>query len=170
MPRSLFSMSIVSKLKRASLNLAIITLVGLSSASVAIAADTIGFVNYQKLVASFGKAQVFNDDMKSKEADLEKTRAEYMKQIREAKSEKVNNPVSTEKLQKELETSLKAQIQSYRTERATRAKALESEMDSAIQGIAEAKNLSVILSKDVVFSGGVDITNDVLLKLNNTQL
>jgi len=130
------------------------------------AADTIGTVDYDKLVRSYNKAQLFSDDMKTKEADLEKTRAEFVKQIREAKTKQPNNPVAVDQLQKSLEDKLNTKVNEYRSLQESQAKALEDEMNNAIESAAKSKNLSVILAKQTVFVGGTDITNDVLSRLN----
>jgi len=130
------------------------------------AADTIGTVDYDKLVRSYNKAQLFSDDMKTKEADLEKTRAEYVKQIREAKTKQPNNPVAVDQLQKSLEDKLSTKVNEYRSLQESQAQALEKEMNNTIETVAKGKNLSVILAKQTVFVGGTDITNDVLSRLN----
>lgn len=132
----------------------------------AFAADTIGTVDYDKLVRSYTKAQLFSDDMKSKEAELEKMRAEFVKQIREAKTKQPNNPVAVDQLQKGLEEKLQTKLNEYRSFQESHAKALETEMSGAIEGVAKSRNLSVILAKQTVFVGGTDITNDVLSRLN----
>lgn len=130
------------------------------------AADTIGTVDYDKLVRSYTKAQLFSDDMKSKEAELEKMRAEFVKQIRETKAKNTNNPVAVDQLQKTLEEQLQKKVNEYRAFQEGQAKALETQMNATIEGVAKAKNLSVILSKQSVFVGGTDITNEVLSRLN----
>ncbi len=135
----------------------------------AFAADTIGTVDYDKLVRSYNKAQSFSDDMKSKEAELEKMRADYVKQIREAKTKQPNNPVAVDQLQKGLEDKLQTQLNQYRSYQESQAKTLETEMTNAIEGVAKSKNLSVILAKQTVFVGGLDITNDVLSRLNSIK-
>jgi Skp family chaperone for outer membrane proteins len=134
----------------------------------AFAADTIGTVDYDKLVRSYHKAQLFNDDMKAQEAELEKTQAEYVKQIRETKTNQPNNPVAVDQLEKTLRGKLEAQVNEYRSRQESQAKALENEMNTAIQNVAHSKGLSVILAKQTVFLGGADITNDVLSRLNAT--
>jgi len=136
------------------------------TAAQAFAADTIGTVDYDKLVRSYTKAQLFSDDMKSKEAELEKMRAEFVKQIRETKAKQPNNPVAVDQLQKDLEEKLQTQLNAYRSFQESQAKALETEMNNAIEGVAKSKSLSVILAKQTVFVGGTDITNDVLSRLN----
>ncbi|HEY9687132.1 MAG TPA: OmpH family outer membrane protein [Coleofasciculaceae cyanobacterium] len=132
----------------------------------AFAADTIGTVDYDKLIRSYTKAQLFNDDMKSKEAELEKMKAEFVKQIRETKSKQPNNPVAVDQLQKSLEEKLQTKLNEYRSFQESQAKTLETEMSNAIEGVAKGRNLSVILAKQTVFVGGTDITNDVLSRLN----
>lgn len=132
----------------------------------AFAADTIGTVDYDKLVRSYTKAQLFSDDMKIKEQDLEKMRAEFVKQIRETKAKQPNNPVAVDQLQKSLEDKLQTKLNEYRSFQESHAKTLETEMNTAIEGVAKTKNLSVILAKQTVFVGGTDITNDVLARLN----
>jgi Skp family chaperone for outer membrane proteins len=132
----------------------------------AFAADTIGTVDYDKLIRSYTKAQLFNDDMKSKEAELEKMKAEFVKQIRETKAKQPNNPVAVDQLQKSLEEKLQTKLNEYRSFQESQAKTLETEMSNAIEGVAKSRNLSVILAKQTVFVGGTDITNDVLSRLN----
>lgn len=143
-----------------------VLVLGLGGLRAAHAADTIGTVDYDKLVRSYNKAQIFNDDMKAKEADLEKMRAEFVKQIREAKTKQPNNPVAVDQLQKSLEDKLAVKVNEYRDSQEAQAKSLETSMNTAIETVARSKNLSVILAKQTVLIGGTDITNEVLAKLN----
>lgn len=143
-----------------------VLVLGLGGLRAAQAADTIGTVDYDKLVRSYNKAQIFNDDMKAKEADLEKMRAEFVKQIREAKTKQPNNPVAVDQLQKSLEDKLAVKVNEYRDSQESQAKSLETAMNTAIETVAHSKNLSVILAKQTVLVGGTDITNEVLAKLN----
>lgn len=132
------------------------------------AADTIGMVDTEKLMRSYNKAQLFSDDVKIKEQELEKMRAEFVKQIREAKTKQPNNPVAVEQLQKSLEEKLNTKVNEFRNFNEAQSRALEHEMNTAIESVAKSKNLSVILAKQAVFVGGTDITNDVLARLNTT--
>jgi Skp family chaperone for outer membrane proteins len=145
-----------------------VLVLGMGGLRAAHAADTIGTIDYEKLVRSYNKAQMFNDDMKAKEADLEKMQAEFVKQIREAKTKQPNNPVAVDQLQKSLEDKLAAKVNEYRDTQASKAKSLEDAMTTTIQDVARGKNLSVIIAKQSVFVGGTDITNDVLTRLNAT--
>jgi Skp family chaperone for outer membrane proteins len=108
----------------------------------AFAADTIGTVDYDKLVRSYNRAQIFQDDMKSKQAE------------------------AVEQLQKGLEEKLEGKVNEYSNLQESQAKALETDMNNTIETVAKGKNLSIILAKQTVFVGGTDITNDVLSRLN----
>lgn len=143
-----------------------VLVLGMGSLQAAHANDAIGTIDYDKLVRSFNKAQIFNDDMKAKQADLDKLQAEYVKQIREAKSKQPNNPVAVDQLQKSLTDKLSAKANEYRDAEEAQAKALEDEVNGAIQAAARSKNLSVVLAKQAVYVGGTDITTDVLSRLN----
>jgi len=146
-------------------SMALITIVS-GSFLPALAADTIGTVDYDKLIRSFNKAQSFSDDMKIKEQELQTLQAEYTKQIREAKTKQPNNPVAVDQLQKSLEQKLDAKVNEYRSFQESQAKALDDELTNTIEGVAKGKNLSIILAKQAVFTGGTDITNEVLSRLN----
>ncbi len=143
-----------------------VLVLGLGGFRAAQAADSIGTVDYDKLIRSYNKAQIFSDDTKAKEADIEKMKAEFGKQLREAKSKQPNNPVAVDQLQKSLEDKLVAKINEYRDAQESQAKSLETAMNNAIETVAHSKSLSVILSKQAVVVGGTDITNEVLTKLN----
>jgi len=129
-------------------------------------ADSIGTVNYEKLIRSYSKAQAFADDREIKENDLETTRAEYVKQLREAKKAQANNPVAIEQLEKKLQGQLDTKIQSTRDWVTSRSRELEGEMNNAIKSVAQTKQLDTVVAQQFVFYGGTDITNDVLGILN----
>jgi len=146
--------------------LAMTALLLAGGAARAFAADSIGTVDYDRLVRSYNKAQAFSEDMKTKEAELEKTRNEYVKQIKDTKAKSPNNPVAVDQLQKKLEDQLNAKVQTFRTHEEGQAKVIEAEMNAAIEGAAKSKSLSVVLAKQTVLLGGTDITTDVLGRLN----
>ncbi len=132
-------------------------------------ADGIGTVDYEKLIRSYNKAQLFTDDSKIKEQELEKMRAEFVKQLREAKTSQANNPVALDQLEKDLQEKLSAKINETRDWMASKSRELETAMMNAIETTAQKKNLNVVIAKQTVFVGGTDITNDVLTILNSTK-
>lgn len=158
-------MNRLSQITTRVLPLAMGLLIGLGSLS-AVFADAIGTVDYEKLLQSYNKAQSFSDDSKIKERDLEKMRAEYVKQLRETKSKQPNNPVALDQMEKDLQDKLNSKINETRDWMAAKSKELETEMNTAISSVAAAKKLDIVIAKQFVFHGGQDITTDVIGRLN----
>lgn len=138
----------------------------MASSAMAAYAEVIGVVDYDKLIRSYNKAQSFNDDREIREQDLEKMRAEFVKQLREAKTAQSGNPVAVDQLEKKLQDQLNAKINETRDWMTNKGNEIEKEMTSSISSVATAKKLDVVMDKRFVFVGGTDITNDVLAKLN----
>lgn len=138
------------------------------SAGMALAAyaETTGTVDYDKLIRSYNKAQTFNDDSKIKEQELETMRAEFVKQLRQSKAAQPNNPVAADQLEKQLQDKMTAKVNETRDWMSAKSRELETEMNGAISSVAQAKKMDVVVAKQFVLYGGVDITNDVLAKLN----
>ncbi len=133
----------------------------------AMAADTIGTVDYDKLLSSYSRYQTFTDDMKSKDADLQKMRADFVKQINEVKTKQPNNPVAVDQLEKTLNDRFTAKVQEYQSAQDGQVSSLQSDLNGAIDTVAKSKGLTVILAKQMVLVGGTDVTTDVLSKLNS---
>jgi len=136
------------------------------STAMAAYAEVIGVVDYEKLIRSYNKAQSFNDDREIREQELEKMRAEFVKQLREAKTAQSGNPVAVDQLEKKLQDQLNAKINETRDWMSTKANEIEKEMNASISSVATAKKLDLVITKQFVLHGGTDITNDVLAKLN----
>lgn len=132
-------------------------------------ADSIGTVDLDKVVANYNKAQSVMADIKVKEAELRKMQAEFVKQLEESKKNNPKNPVSNEQLEKDLNVKLNAKLSEYRDWTVTKQKEIDTDLESTIKEVAKGKNIDVVLSKQAVFQGGTDITNDVLSKLNATN-
>lgn len=129
-------------------------------------AESIGTVDYDKLLRSYNKFVAFNDDAKIKQQNAEKMKAEFVKQLREAKTSQSNNPVAYDQLEKDLSKKYETEINSLRDWYQARATELDKELTLAIENVAKTKKLSTVVRGEVVLMGGQDITGDVLLQLN----
>lgn len=120
------------------------------TAGVALAQDVIGCVSPQKIMFQHPKFE------------------QVQKQIKEITEKKQNEAKSA--IDKENDDKKKAQI--YQTKRQELAKEeaklmepLFNDVNQAIRKVAGAKKITVVVDKDAVFFGGVDITDDVITEL-----
>jgi outer membrane protein len=126
----------------------------------------IGTIDLDKVVGGYNKAQSVMSDIKVKEADLRKMQADYVKQLEDARKANAKNPVTADQLEKDLNAKLTTKLTEYRNWSTAKQKEIDNDLQVTIKAVAAAKGLDIVLSKDAVFQGGSDITNDVLGKLN----
>ena len=156
-----------SSLKRIqALVLGAVMAIGVTCLPMSAQAEGVGVVDVAKIYSSYDSAQQIMAEIKVKEADLRKMQADYVKQLEESKQKNLNNPITTQQMEKDLNAKLNAKLNEYRDWAETKQKGLENTINNVIDLMAKTKGLDVILSKQAVFQGGTDITTDVISKLN----
>jgi Skp family chaperone for outer membrane proteins len=129
-------------------------------------AEVIGVVDLDKIMSNYNKAQGVMADIKVREAELRKLQADYAKQLEDARKADAKTPVASAQLEKDLTARLTAKVNEYRDWTATQQKAIDLALETSIRDAAKARSVEVVISKQAVFQGGVDITNDILARLN----
>lgn len=123
--------------------------------------SSIGTVDLNKVIASYKKAQDVEADLKVKEAEIQKFIAEAQKQLKDA-----TTPVERNNLEQQLSQEFKTKQEAYRKTQIAQSQEILDEVLAAITQISSSKGLSPVLTKNTVLVGGVDITEDVISKLN----
>lgn len=141
-------------------------LVAAMTMQVSAMAEVIGYVDFQKVLGNYEKAQEAMSEIKVKETELRHIQAEYMKKIEESRKGQPKNPVGSSQLEKDLSEQLNAKVREYRDWAATKQKEVDVALGEAVKGAAKANRVDIVLTRQSVFDGGVDLTNDVLTRLN----
>jgi len=121
-----------------------------SLSSVALAADTIGVLDPQKVLFQHPK---FQEVQKQIKAMMEKKQAEAKAAIEKATDDKEKQKIFNTKRQ---EAAMEEQ---------KLMQPLFKDIDLAIRTVAKTKGITIVLDKAQVFFGGVDITQDVIQNL-----
>jgi len=121
-----------------------------SLAGVALAADTIGVLDPQKVLFQHPK---FQEVQKQIKAMMEKKQAEAKAAIEKAANDKEKQKIFNTKRQ---EAAMEEQ---------KLMQPLFKDIDLAIRTVAKTKGITIVLDKAQVFFGGVDITEDVIQNL-----
>ncbi len=129
-------------------------------------ADSIGYVDFDKILSGYDKALSILSDIKVREAEIRKMQADFVKQVEVSHKNSPKNPVSANQLEKELNQKLQAKVQEYRDWATVQQKAIDQSLENAIKEVAATKSIDVVLTRNAVFDGGTDLTNEVLAKLN----
>lgn len=135
--------------KKAAIATAFACLFAVMAAGAAMA-DTIGCVEFQKCLMQHPKFAQVQNQMRSAS---EKKQQEARTAIEAAKDDKSKSEIFQKK-RGELAQEERNLIQP-----------IYKEIDLAIRTIAKNKNITVVLEKDATFTGGIDITQDVIGQL-----
>lgn len=150
----------------------------IAAPALAYAADDIGVVNMSKVLGKYNKVKKVND-MLAKAKDERQKQLDGKQESLRALKEKLDQDFKSlsddekKKRGKQLEKGLE-DLQEYhdklmgelRDLQADKFKDLEEDIVQAVKRVAKVKNLSMVIERGVVFTGGVDITEDVIADLN----
>jgi Skp family chaperone for outer membrane proteins len=146
---------------------AVTSLVG-TAAQAQTAGHTVGVIDRDKVVASYPRAQSAAEELKRMEDKLQKTIEEANKQYEEAK--KANKPqAELDGLQKRLQGTIDSEGKLFQSKVSGLESELEGAVDGAIKAEAAGHHVDVVLLKQAVLLGGVDLTDGVLKRLVSSQ-
>jgi Skp family chaperone for outer membrane proteins len=129
-------------------------------------ANSIGYVDMQKTFFGYEEAQKAQEKIQQKQEDFQKKFEKGQKKVQTAreenKTEKKINELIT-KLEKEL-TPQKEELVKLNQDLTLK---LKGDIISATKEVAKEYNIDIVLDKQVILTGGFDMTDYVLEKLNN---
>jgi len=133
-----------------------IALWGLSIPRYGFALDTfkIGYVDMNKIIESHPRIEKAKKDINDFAL---KTKAEYQKQLDEAVKDKT--AVEAQQLKAEYEAKLNQAVAQKQQEI---LKPILDDIKLAIRDIAKKRNIDIVLRSEIVITGGIDITDDVI--------
>lgn len=127
-------------------------------------AGGVGYINYEKVVANYNYAKNSMIEIETRARELEN----FLRN-KEIEFNKLETPLQKKKFQEATQAELKAKEDAFNKFREKR----EEDVYNRIHGVAEKirleKELDVLLDARGVFSGGVDITDALIQKLNQVK-
>lgn len=127
-------------------------------------AGGVGYINYEKVAANYVYAKKSVSEIEAKAREIET----FLK-TKEVEFNKLETPLQKKKFQESVQAELKLKEDSFNKFREKR----EEDVYNRIHGVAEKirleKGLDVLLDQRGVFSGGIDITDALIQKLNQNK-
>ena len=112
--------------------------------------DKVGVVNTEKIVQESNKAKDLNKEMEAKQKEI----TDRLAQVQGTQSEEEFH-----------NTQMNAQ-QELQIFGQAKSKEFKAYVESNIQSVAKEKELTVVANDQAIMTGGIDITEDVLKKMN----
>lgn len=120
----------------------------------------VGFINYQKVLDNYPAAQQAVKDLDAKGLELQQYMLEKEKQYKS-----LDTPLKKQNFETQTATEFNAKQDALMKLRNDKENQIMAQIQSAAKAIMVSQRLDAVLSDQVIFVGGVDITDLVIQKL-----
>ena len=121
----------------------------------------VGYINYEKVASEYQFAKASMREIETKGREIE----QYLK-AKEAEFAKLETPLQKQKFQETVQAELKTKERAFNDFRNKREDEVYNRIHAVAEKIRLEKELDVLLDARGVFSGGIDITDALIQKLN----
>ena len=139
----------------------VLILLGLLIITTPCFAAGVGYINYEKVAANyiFAKKSIQEVEMKGREIE------NYLK-IKEAEFKKLETPLQKQKFQETVQAEMQAKEKAFNDLREKREEEVYQRIHAVAEKIRLERQYDVLLDARGVFSGGNDITDELIKRLN----
>jgi outer membrane protein len=134
-------------------------------ATFAHAASNIGFIDVQKVFKGYKSTSAAQEKVSKQEEEFKKEFDDSQKKLADAEKKNMKRE-ELEKLRKELEDKLTPKRQTLIELNEKLTSGLQKEILDATKEVAKKVGIDVVFDKQVIITGGIDLTDMVLDKLN----
>ena len=132
-----------------------------SSISLPIFASGIGYIDYGKIIDNYKFANVTKQELDMKGEELNN----FLKQKQE-EFKLLETPVQKSKFEEEMHKEVLKREEAFNDFVKKKEETVKKRVYGAIEQVRIQKELDTVLDVDSIYSGGTDITNDVIQLLN----
>jgi len=131
-------------------------------------ASTIGFIDVEQVFTGYSQTKSAQDEINNKMRDYQRALSKYQQELEiariDGKSERDIERIR-ERMQKELDPK-EAEIRMLNEEQMSR---IRRDIVTAVEAVAKEVGISVVVDKQVIIAGGIDITETVITRLNRRR-
>lgn len=121
----------------------------------------VGYINYEKVASEYQYAKSSMREIETKGREIET----YLK-AKEAEFNKLETPLQKKKFQETVQAELKTKEQAFNDFRNKREEQVYQRIYAVAEKIRLEKELDVLIDARGVFSGGIDISDVLIQRLN----
>lgn len=124
-------------------------------------ASGVGYINYEKVASEYQYAKASMREIENKGREIE----QYLK-AKEVEFNKLETPLQKQKFQESVQNELKTKENAFNDFREKREEEVYRRIYAVAEKIRLEKGLDVLIDARGVFSGGVDISDMLIQRLN----
>ena len=125
-------------------------------------ADTIGVVDFGKIVDNYAKVQVLSDQISDKYAEIQRYTLD-----KEREYKKLTTPLERKNFEEATARELQKKQEAYIKLKEKKEAEIDAAIRAAVKQTAIENKIDTVVEKSVIFFGGVDITDKVVKTLNS---
>lgn len=127
-------------------------------------AQTIGYVNYKTVESNYEFAKQAYKEIDTKYLELQQYLMDKEKQYKN-----IDSPINRKNFEDQVQKDFKLKNEEFDKLKMKRAQEVENNILQATQAVAADKKIDIVLDYRVIFTGGIDISQDVINFLNSPK-
>ena len=128
-------------------------------------ASGVGYINYDKVFENYRFAQTTVREIEAKHQEIQK----YLEQ-KESEFDKLETPLQKKKFEASVQAEMRTKEAAFNDFREKKEEAVYLKIHAVTEKIRLEKGFDAILDARCIFSGGVDITDELIKTLNATPV
>jgi len=124
-------------------------------------AGGVGYINYEKVADNYKFAQNVMKDIEKKGSEIE-----IFLKTKEAEFNKLETPLQKQKFQESVQVELRNRETAFNSYREQKEEEVYRKIYAVAEKIRLEKQLDILIDARGVFSGGIDITDSLIQRLN----
>lgn len=124
-------------------------------------AGGVGYINYPKVIENYQFAKATMQEIQNKHNEIQK----YLEQ-KEIEFNKLETPIQKQKFEATVQSELRVKENAFNDFREKKEEVVYKRIHAVSEKIRIDKGLDAILDERSVFSGGIDITDELVKMLN----
>lgn len=124
-------------------------------------ADTIGSINYREVVTNYSKAKSAQNEIEDRANELQQFLL-----VKEKEFKKIESPVQKKSFEEQTAKLFAQKQEAYQKYKAKKEKEIDDAIVAAIKTVAIENKVTSVMDARVMFFGAVDLTQQVIKKLN----
>ncbi len=126
-------------------------------------AGGVGYINYDKVIENYQYAKNTLKEIETKNSEIQ----QYLLK-KEAEFDKIESPIQKKKFEETVRIELQAKEKAFNVFREKKEEDVYNKIHAVSEKIRMERGLDAVLDSRSVFSGGVDITDNLIKRLNMT--
>lgn len=127
-------------------------------------AGGVGYINYDKVISNYQYAKNTLKEIETKNNEIQ----QYLIK-KEEEFSKIESPVQKKKFEESVRVELQAKEKAFNVFREKKEDDVYNRIHAVSEKIRLEQNLDAILDARSIFSGGIDITDDLIKRLNSVK-